>query len=150
MTIVPTSYPRSEIRREVIQAIREVLDCPVYDSYTRDFRKGLNRFVSVFTPSEFFESLDGTGGEARPGVPVKRQIMIEVAVCVQEAGDGMEAADEADKISRLIEVKFNKEFSALRPVQTSINFESGDLISCLIMMTYQVEYIDEMKTLITA
>lgn len=135
--------PRSAIREEIVNALSEVLECPVFDSYTRDFDKNLQQFVAVFTPSESLRR-DGSGGEARPGRPVRRDISVDVVVAVQSPGTGREAADAADTLSRVIELTFNNNFPTLEPTSTSVSFSADELISCLVEMRYSISHLDNM------
>lgn len=136
--------PRAIIRQEVVDLLSERLpEIPVYDTYVRDFKKGLTRFISVFSPDEYRGRPEGEG-EGRRGRPMNRQISIVIVVCVQQKGDGVEAADVADTLSRDIEIILNDEFSAMEPEQITTDFEAGEVISCLIEMSYSVEYHDNM------
>lgn len=138
-----TNSPRKLIREDIVQALSGVLSCPVFDSYTRDFDKNLKAFVAVFTPSESLSREPG-GGEGRPGRPIRREISVDVVVAVQEAGEGKEAAEKADAISREVEIAFNDLFPSLVPGSTSVNFSADELISCMIEMRYSISHLDMM------
>lgn len=139
--------PRHIIRQEIIGALREVIpgDCPILDSFARDVPADLDRFISVYAPLETMTRTPGRG-EGRTGRPVERRVYVDILICAQAAGDGAEAADEADALSRIVEMKINESFTTMEPTQALVDFSADEVISCLIRLSYVISYLDKMDS----
>lgn len=62
-----------------------------------------------------------------------------------EPGDGSEASDRCDELSRQVELLINASLSNIVPVSASQSLAEGAEIKCLTSLTYRTTYLDQMK-----
>lgn len=118
---------------------------PVYVSRSRDLRKGEDEAIIVYVTQEALSRAPGTG-EMRPGLPVVRNMTAEILILTRLPGDGSEAAERGDDLSRQVEIALNNGAPDMAPISSSQGFQEGDQAGCLTTLTYTIEHTDPMKS----
>lgn len=150
MVSVPQNeHPRQIVRSQIVDALKAAFadyNIPVHDTFVRDIKKGVTHFIVVYSPSEYLSRPAGSG-EHRTSRPLNRSMNFVILVIANREGDGYEAGQDADMMSRLVELTLNNSFEeALNPQQTSTDFDSeAEVTSCMIEMSYSLDYRDDMN-----
>jgi hypothetical protein len=136
-------HPRTIIRRKIAETLSDI-GVEVYPSRARDLRKGEDEAIIVYISDETLSRPRG-GGEMRVARPVQRDMSVEILIMTTTPGDGSEAAERGDELSRQVELRLNDQIADLHPVSATQAHAEGAQIKCLTSLIYQTTYHDNME-----
>lgn len=120
------------------------LGLPVFVSRSKDLRRGEDEAIFVYVTQESLSRSPG-GGEKRGGLPISRDMTVEINILTREPGDGSEAAERGDDLSRQVELVINSSAPAMTPLSASQAFHSSEATQCITTLVYAINHLDKME-----
>lgn len=138
-------HPRTQIRNELKGTISAIGGMPnIYVSRVRDLNRNEQSAVLIYTTNESIRRPAGAG-EARPGMPLQRDMQIEIVVMSKSSSDSDDTAASADDLCRQIEIAINNAHPSLELNSIDQGYSTADAATVITTMRYNITYIDELS-----
>lgn len=138
-------HPRQQLRSEIAALLRAALpdEIPVLDSQVSDVEKNPVS-VLIYSAGESIERVAGAG--SRGNTPIRRRMQTAVVVVSAFPGDGPDAFEQADDVSRTIEIAMNAPFDpGLDLIATDTSQAAGEETIVQVSMLYETVLTDVME-----
>lgn len=138
-------HPRQQLRSEIVALLRAALpdEIPVLDSQVSDVEKNPVS-VLIYSAGERIERVAGAG--SRGNTPIRRRMQTAVVVVSAFPGDGPDAFEQADDVSRTIEIAMNAPFDpGLDLIATDTSQAAGEETIVQVSMLYETVLTDVME-----